>query len=244
MQFEATGSGANLLRQRLLCGGVALAQEAKVDGPVFASLKHSCEVPRSRRTSRGVRASSRPGATSDHCGDSIRYGLVDLLRGDKVDVGINATSSDQQIFAGDHLRARPYDQVLVYAFHGIGIACLADFDNPSILDADITLDDTLVVDDQGIGNHEVEGTMLPRTCGMAALTHAVADDFASAKRDFVTIGGEVLLYLNDQFGICQAYTVPCRWTVQVTVGTARYMQTHALLLPGSSSGPFTRPLCP
>jgi len=38
------------------------------------------------------------------------------------------------------------------------------------------------------------GTMLSFTRGLAALAHAVADDFASAKRDFVTVDGEILLY--------------------------------------------------
>jgi len=40
------------------------------------------------------------------------------------------------------------------------------------------------------------------------LPHAIADGFAAPKLNLLAVGGEILLHLDDQFGIRQAHPIP------------------------------------
>ena len=59
-----------------------------------------------------------------------------------------------------------------------------------------------MINDQCIGDHQIERTINSFTYGTATLTHPVADDLATAEGDLITIDGKIFLDLNDQVGIC------------------------------------------
>ena len=67
------------------------------------------------------------------------------------------------------------------------------------------LDDAPVIDDQGVGDDQIERAVALAWRG--ALPHAIADDLAAAKLDFVTVDGEILLDFDDQLGVGQANPV-------------------------------------
>ncbi len=146
-----------------------------------------------------------------------------------MDVAIDAAGRHDQVFAGDHLGGGAHHQLGVDSCHGVRIARLADLDDAAIRDADIALDDAPVVDDQRIGDDQIERAF--GACRAGRLAHAIADDFASAERDFVAIGREVLFHLDDQFRIGQADTVAGGGAVKIGVNAPRDLQTHWLPLP-------------
>ena len=77
----------------------------------------------------------------------------------------------------------------------IRVACLADADDPAVLDSDVGLDHAPVVEDQRVGDHHVHD--LRRR--LLALPHAVSDHLAAAELDLVTVDGAVFLDLDEQF---------------------------------------------
>ena len=58
-----------------------------------------------------------------------------------------------------------------------------------------------VIDDQRVGDHQVERAMLGFASGRGALAHAVANHLAAAEGDLVAIDGVIALYFDDQFGV-------------------------------------------
>ena len=65
----------------------------------------------------------------------------------------------------------------------VGVAGLADAGDAAVLDADVGLDDAPVVEDQRVGDHQVDDLL-----GAAlALAHAVADHLAAAERHLFAV---------------------------------------------------------
>lgn len=104
-----------------------------------------------------------------------------------------------------------------------------------MLDANVGLDDTPVVDDQRIGQHQVHGFGGQHL----ALPHAIADHLAAAELHFFAIDREVLLYLNPQRCVGQPHAVAHRGAKHVGIGLAG---NTAHTLP--SSAPITLPWKP
>jgi hypothetical protein len=69
------------------------------------------------------------------------------------------------------------------------------------------LHDAPVVDDQRVGDHQVERALLGFALGRRALTHAVANHLAAAEGDLVAVDGVIFLNFDDQLGIGQANAV-------------------------------------
>jgi hypothetical protein len=84
---------------------------------------------------------------------------------------------------------------------GVGVAGLADGGDAAVLQADIGLVDAGVIDDQRIGDDGVDGAI---GAGDLGLAHAVADHLAAAELHLLAIGGEVLLDLDEEFGVGKA----------------------------------------
>ena len=68
--------------------GVALAGEAEVHREAVGGLDHAADVPGAGRAGGGVGAGRRAGAAAEHGGDAGIERLVDLLRGDEMDVRV------------------------------------------------------------------------------------------------------------------------------------------------------------
>ena len=104
--------------------------------------------------------------------------------------------------AGNRLRAgADYD---INAGLGIGIAGLADGRNAPVLEANVGFDNAGIIDDQCIGDDGVDGAVGARNL---RLTHAVADDLAAAELHLLAVSSEILLHLDEKFGIDEPHLV-------------------------------------
>src|SRR5579859_1460079 len=95
-----------------------------------------------------------------------------------------------------------------------------------------------MVDDEGVGDHEIEGAAC--TSGAGALPHAVSNDLATPEGDLVAISREILLDFNDQFGIGQPHSIALSRAIQVRVGSPGDREAHLfplLLWPSTSRSP-------
>ena len=99
-----------------------------------------------------------------------------------------------------------------------GLPALPILTMQAVLDADVGLDDAPVIEDERVGDHQVERYRRARCA--AALAHAVADHLAAAELDLVAVDGEVLLDFDDQFGVGQADAVAGGGAVEVGVAAA------------------------
>ena len=73
-----------------------------------------------------------------------------------MDVAVDRARRDDQVLAGDHFGGRADHQLGIDAVHGVGIARLADFHDAPVAHADVAFDDAPVIDDQRIGDDQVE----------------------------------------------------------------------------------------
>ena len=124
VQLERAGAGLDLFLQRIGQRCVALAGEAEVHGKRVGRLDHAGDVPRPRRAGGGVGAGGGAGAAAQHGGDAGHQRLLDLLRADEVDVGVEAAGGEDLAFAGDDLGAGADDDR--HARLDVRIAGLAD----------------------------------------------------------------------------------------------------------------------
>ena len=206
MQLQAAGAGFHLGAQRPRGGAVPFAEEADVDREGVGRLEHPVEVPWSGRAGGGGCPRGGAGAAAEHRGDAGGDRLVDLLGADEVDVGVDGAGGQQPPLAGDHLGPGADDEGGVDPALGVRVARLADADDPAGLDADVRLDDPPMVEDEGVGDHQVE-----RVRGAGRLPHPVPDDLAAAERHLVTVDGEVPLDLEQQIGVGEPHAVARGW---------------------------------
>src|SRR5580765_1394038 len=193
-------------------------------------------MPRPRRAGRRCRAHRWAGAAADHGSDAAHQRFFDLLRTDEVNMRIDAAGGHDHAFAGDDF-GRTTDG------HGharldVGIASFANHSDFAALETDVGLDDTPVVDDHGVGDHGIHDIFVIAL----RLAHAIADHLAAAELDFLAIGREILLDLDEQFGIRQPQTVTDGRTEHFGISLTRY-PAHGLLSCRSST-PITMALKP
>ena len=81
---------------------------------------------------------------------------------------VDAAGRDDQVLAGDDLGAGADHQLRIDAGLDQRIARLADADDPAVADADVALDDAPVVEDDGVGDDQVERRLAP-ACRAAAI---------------------------------------------------------------------------
>lgn len=130
----------------------------------------------------GVRTRCRASTATDHGGNAGCQRFFSLLWADPVNMRIDATCGNDPAFCGNNFRGyADWDSdVGLY----IRITGFADSKYPSIFDADIGFNDPPVIDDQGIGQHQISaagGEHLP-------LSHTVADYFTAAEFDLFAVG--------------------------------------------------------
>src|SRR5262245_56255934 len=131
---------------------------------------------------------------------------------------IDAAGSDNAAFACDYLGSRS-DNYFDVRLH-IGIAGLAYCGNTSILDGNIGLRNSPVIENQCVGDDGIDCAL---TTGTLRLTHAVADDFSASKLHLLAISREVILNLDDEVGIGEAHLVTDRRAKHLRIfGTAHF----------------------
>jgi len=125
--------------------------------------------------------------------------LLANLRTDEVDVRVDPARGEDPPFAGDRLGAGADHDV--HTRLDVRVAGLADADDPPVLDPDIGLHHTPMVEDHGVGDDRVDGTFAPPAL---ALPHAVADHLAAAELDLLARDRVVALDLDPELGVGQA----------------------------------------
>jgi hypothetical protein len=174
----------------------------------------------------------RPGAAAEHRRHAAVERVLGLLRADHVDMRVDAAGGDDLAFAGDHLGARPDDDV--HSRLDIRVARLADPGDAAVADADIGLHDAPMVEDHRVGDNRVDRALRPRRL---ALPHAVADHLAAAELDLLAVDRAVAFDLDDQLGVGEPQPVAGGRPEHRGIGAAADRVGHQRL-------PLTRPLNP
>src|SRR5262250_2448489 len=182
------------------------------------------EVPGARRARGRVGPGGRPGAAAQERRESGADRLVDQLRTDEVDVRVEPARGDDLALARDHLGRGAHDHVVGNAGHQIGVAGLADGDDPPVADADVGLHDAPVVDDDRVRDHQVERARRAR--GAHGLAHPVPEHLAAAELGFLARGREIALDANEKLRVGQPHAVARRGAVEIGVLPAGQPQRH------------------
>ena len=144
-------------------------------------------------------------AAAQHRGDAGHQRFLDLLRADEMDVGVEAAGGEDLAFARDHFGAGTDDDG--DAGLDVGISGLADRRDQPVLQADVSLHDPPMVEDDGVGDDRVDRAA---RVGGLRLPHAVADHFAAAEFHLFAVSCEILLDLDDELRVGEANPVAGR----------------------------------
>lgn len=120
---------------------------------------------------------------------------------------VHATRRDDLALARDDVRAAADDHALGHAVHDVRVARLADARYDARLDADVGLVDARVVDDEGVGDDEVEAVGVGAP---AHLPHALAQRLAAPELALVAVRRQVPLDLDPEVRGAQAHPVARR----------------------------------
>jgi hypothetical protein len=221
VQFQTDCPRSNLLPQGLGRRAVAFAKKTEIHRILLGGLEHPMDVPMSGCARRGVSTGRRAGSSSDHRCDPAGDRMFDLLRADEVDMGVQAAGGDDAALAGYDLGRRTDNHC--YSILNKGISGVPDPRDTTFLDSDVAFNDALNgVKDKRVGNHQIEGF---RVGGERRLTHAVANDFASAKFDFAAVSAvfrnQVAFDFDEQLRIGQANLIANRGTEHFRIKSAR-----------------------
>src|SRR5438132_1243748 len=116
-----------------------------------------------------------------------------------MDVRIDAARRQYLPFSGKYLRGRPDLHSRRHAVHDARISRLADSGDLAVANGKIGLVDSGVVENQGVGDHQI-GSASGAGC-LGRLSHAVADHLAAAELDLVAVDRTIFFNLDDQSGV-------------------------------------------
>ncbi len=130
VDLEANRARRDLLSQNCRDGPVALAQQPDIDREIIGRLKHALNPPLAGGDSGGLGAFGRARAAANERGDTGRECDIDLICSDKVDMCIDAASSENLAFTGDDLGGNTNDDI--DAVLRIRVTGLADCGNATV----------------------------------------------------------------------------------------------------------------
>ena len=156
VDFQPHGTGFYLFNQGFFVGAVAFSEKSQVYRVFFGGFQHHFHVPGTGSTGGGIGAVGWTGSSADHCSDTAVQCGFNLLRGNKVNMCIQAAGGDDQSFRGKRFGGSPHSHARGYAVHDGGISGFSDAGDFSVLDADICFIDSGIVDDQGVGDDKIQ----------------------------------------------------------------------------------------
>ena len=159
-------------------------------------------MPRPGRARRRQRSVCRSRTATQHGRDARVERVIDLLRGNEVDVAVKATRGQDFALTRNRLGRRSDDDIDTRL--RIGIAGFADLLDAPVFEPHVRLIDTRVVYDERVGDNGVHRTACPRDL---RLPHPVSDDLASAELHLFAISGVVSLDFDEEFGVCKTHLV-------------------------------------
>ncbi len=144
--------------------------------------------------------------------------LVDDLGADQVDVAVDRPGGEDPALTGEDLGRRADHQVGVDAVGDVGVAGLAERDDPTVAHADVGLDHAPLVEHEDVGDHEVDGRA-------GGLTHRLADDLAATEHRLVARSRAAAVRSSvgeiEQVGVAEPDPVADRRPVERGVALAR-----------------------
>ncbi len=146
-----------------------------------------------------------------------------------MDVAVDPARGDDQVLTGNHLRGCSHDQFRVDTFHRVWISRLAHLDDAPVADTNVGLHDAPVINDQSVGDYQVERASLPRSA--CALAHAIANHLAAAECDLVAVRSEVFLHFDNQFRLGKADAITLGGAVKIRVCSSGDGEAHLFPLP-------------
>ena len=216
VNFQAAGSGLDLLFERLVHRTVALAQQTDVHRKPLDCLQHTFDVPAAGSDGGAVAAVRGADSAAEQRRNAVAQTGVSLLRGDHVHVAVDAGRRQDQVLARYCVGRGAGHQIGMHAVHDIGISRLADTGDFPVLDTHVGLHDAQIgVDDRHVGDHEVERPFL--RSHRIGQPHTVADGFAAAVDDLVAVFAQVFFDLDVKIGVAQPDFVADGGTEQVIV---------------------------
>ena len=224
VQFHRAGAGLDHFLERRRPRSIALAGKAKIHRKAVGRLDHAGDVPGAGRAGGGEGAVRRSGAAAEHRSHARHQRLVDLLRANEVDVGVEAAGGEDFTFAGDHVGAGADDDG--DAGLDVRIAGLADGGDFAVLQPDVGFDDAPMVENERVGDDGVDRTLFVADL---ALSHAVADHLAAAEFHFLAVGAEILLDFDDEIGVGEPHAVTGGRAEHIGVDRAAHSCWHDVL---------------
>lgn len=170
------------------------------------------DVPWPRRTGRGSGPVRRTGPAADHRREAGGKRFPTLLRTDEVDMRIDAAGCDDTAFSRNRFRAGTDLHAGRDVGHEVGISGMTDADDAAVLDTDIGLDDSGVVENERTRNHGVQLAAAAR--GSSGLPHPVTNGLAAAEDRFLSGDDPILFDLDDEVRVAESDTITDRGPVQ------------------------------
>lgn len=132
-----------------------------------------------------------------------------------MDMAVKAAISYDLLLSSNNIGVGADDHVRINTIHNIRVASFADTYDNAILDTDISLIDTSVVNDQSVGENQVQAVDIRTSRG---LTHAITNTFSATKGTLITILSKVFLDLDPQISSTQTDKVAGGGTKHGNVG--------------------------
>src|SRR5580704_2352975 len=101
---------------------------------------------------------------------------------------VDSTGGNDIPFARNHLGSRPNNNV--HAWLHIGIAGFPNRRNPPILNRNIGLYNSPVIENECVGDYGIDRAFLARPLG---LSHSIADNLSASKLHFLAVVCEILV---------------------------------------------------
>src|SRR5262250_897233 len=134
---------------------------------------------------------------------------------------IDSSGRDDFSFAGNHFRSWSNYNRDFWLY--VGITCFTDCRDASVFDSDISFDNSTVVKNERVGYYGIDGAFTTRTLRLA---HPITNDLSPSKLHLYAIAGEVMLHLDYEIRVCEAYLVADRRAKHLCIGVALHRVRH------------------
>src|SRR5262245_21392164 len=138
-----------------------------------------------------------------------------------MDMDVDPPGRDDLAFSNDDLRS--WSNNYGHFWLDVRITCFTYSGDPSVLDTEIGLDNSPVVENERISDYRVDCSFVTRTL---RLPHAVANNFPAAELRLFTIRCTVLFYFDNEIRICKAHLIADCWAKHLRISVSFHCLWH------------------